>query len=906
MLTRGTSGRGLADQSQRRTLSSSDVVRRDGDGGDVAPKDETDSVTESTASPDTNSSILEERSTSSREVGARSSTGSTNPTTSNDDTPSADPITANPSSGSSDSFSKSSELMDSDFNPQLEGSSSSASSTATAAAETPSSQNQTKKKSIWDELFSGDEPFPQTEGAKSRGGSAKWLSEKLYPTSASRDRERPFALRGREREAQGGRRGDQDRYALSSSSWKKKAYSNKPLTEKESELFAKIFDAVIYGSEGGVNDKASTTASEATGRPLSKQEFGAFSSFGSHTSPKDKSRNLLEVFASRNKLTPWQRSRLQPRGGGSRYVREGLAAQISTEEMDEGVDRAREELVMCENEFEVWEWAKREVWGIQHHGDDHPSKVARMFSPAQVREEIEGRATKTEVGEGQERKDGVAGPDEGEEGAEAGVSENPEDSSPRDPSESPPPLTSQADQVEDGSKSKKSQSPRFGMRTPFYPVVLQLLFTTLRDRYNSPHSALAVLPITKSLGVESYVLGCTAQLYVEILKTRWQWMGDVKGCRDAVKQARESGVLGDPASLKRSSTDSLDDLFQKPGLSPSSSSSSSSSSLKNEDEPIRETVEKIREECRRSIIADASRITSLQYEIKREAWLETRREREKERCEIQCEGEEAATQGSTAEVGKLSQPTFFQEGAEVEDQVPRANLSSEEERQVGASSSSGKDHTAPLDAESQKEQISNESPETDKVKEVETSTSTALEGEEQVQEVGRRYEGTEEVVPSAVEEEQVEIETIEKRESGEVDPEPPLQAEPGEEEEGLKGDKEEDFFLSSWSTPTEKAGEMASLDDVDLEPEPEMGPIRFTRAQQDILRMVDEMGRLAGKPLRMLREGHPSSRNPSSFRSKYSVGHEGKRGGSRGGRPKGGGDSPYKDLRERIRSVKYE
>lgn len=143
-------------------------------------------------------------------------------------------------------------------------------------------------------------------------------------------------------------------------------------------------------------------------------------------------------------------------------------------------------------------------------------------------------------------------------------------------------LTAQEDG--EGMTTNVKRGPKYGKDTPFYASVIQLLFLVIRDRYRDPHVALSVARITRSLGIESYVLGVTGSMYNEILRTQWDWLGDLQGVVTTLRQARESGVI----SLL-------------PSIRPDGSGGESKFA-KSEDETIRETVDRIANEVRKYVV----------------------------------------------------------------------------------------------------------------------------------------------------------------------------------------------------------------------------------------------------------------------------------------------------------------
>ncbi|KAJ1018455.1 hypothetical protein NDA18_006607 [Ustilago nuda] len=149
--------------------------------------------------------------------------------------------------------------------------------------------------------------------------------------------------------------------------------------------------------------------------------------------------------------------------------------------------------------------------------------------------------------------------------------------------------TDDAEQATGATTESKGDGPKYGKDTPFYSSVLQLLFLAVRDRYSFPHVALSIPRITRWLGIESYVLGVTGSLYNEVLKTQWDWLGDLQGVVSTLRQARETGILSAPQKYSPIAP-AVGEERKLMGFATS------------EDESIRETVDRIANEVRKFVL----------------------------------------------------------------------------------------------------------------------------------------------------------------------------------------------------------------------------------------------------------------------------------------------------------------
>ena len=187
---------------------------------------------------------------------------------------------------------------------------------ATWVAQRCSSSSSTSNKSphdVWDDLFAGPSPHPTTETPTL--GRPLPESEPM-PRSIFHAKERTSTMR--------------------MPRMKKEAPASSSLTASESAQFRRIFE--LLEQEMGTSETSSTMPFEAH----------------------------LGQFAERHSLAP---EKITARGGGvgTRFEasREGLAAQLSTEELDRGVDQIWAALQSQTSAAEAWAWAEQHVWGTQ-------------------------------------------------------------------------------------------------------------------------------------------------------------------------------------------------------------------------------------------------------------------------------------------------------------------------------------------------------------------------------------------------------------------------------------------------------------------------------------------------------------------------------------------------------------
>ena len=99
-------------------------------------------------------------------------------------------------------------------------------------------------------------------------------------------------------------------------------------------------------------------------------------------------------------------------------------------------------------------------------------------------------------------------------------------------------------------KPQSTTTPVQGQLAPvqnnqIYPHIIATLMRTFRDKFHDPHLALAIFDHAKNLSIPSYVFGCTAPVYNELIETRWFCFHDLKGILDALEEMKVNGVEAD-------------------------------------------------------------------------------------------------------------------------------------------------------------------------------------------------------------------------------------------------------------------------------------------------------------------------------------------------------------------------
>jgi hypothetical protein len=88
------------------------------------------------------------------------------------------------------------------------------------------------------------------------------------------------------------------------------------------------------------------------------------------------------------------------------------------------------------------------------------------------------------------------------------------------------------------------------LQHPAYPHLISLLMRTFRDKYHDPHLTLSIFDYARHLSIPSYVFGCTAPAYNELIETRWTCFRDLTGILEALEEMKVNGVEPDNRTRK--------------------------------------------------------------------------------------------------------------------------------------------------------------------------------------------------------------------------------------------------------------------------------------------------------------------------------------------------------------------
>ncbi|WVQ83063.1 hypothetical protein IAT38_005201 [Cryptococcus sp. DSM 104549] len=83
-----------------------------------------------------------------------------------------------------------------------------------------------------------------------------------------------------------------------------------------------------------------------------------------------------------------------------------------------------------------------------------------------------------------------------------------------------------------------------------YSKILARVLRTFRVHYNQPHLVLALFEHARTVSMESYMQGCTTEVYNEMLITRWECFRDLEGIFAATNEMDVMGVPWDQHTMQ--------------------------------------------------------------------------------------------------------------------------------------------------------------------------------------------------------------------------------------------------------------------------------------------------------------------------------------------------------------------
>jgi len=168
-----------------------------------------------------------------------------------------------------------------------------------------------------------------------------------------------------------------------------------------------------------------------------------------------------------------------------------------TTAIDEELDRKKETMELFNTDHDLLQWVTKELFGESQKWDEEAKKAVAASSVGATKEGGKGKDRSVTA---TSSTDATAAP-----------------SSPGSPKERP------------GNHS-------------IYPHLIAHAMRIFRTTYSNPSLSLAIFNHAARVSIPSYVFGCTAPAYNELIEAKWEGWGDLEGVCNALEEMRANGV----------------------------------------------------------------------------------------------------------------------------------------------------------------------------------------------------------------------------------------------------------------------------------------------------------------------------------------------------------------------------
>jgi len=102
--------------------------------------------------------------------------------------------------------------------------------------------------------------------------------------------------------------------------------------------------------------------------------------------------------------------------------------------------------------------------------------------------------------------------------------------------------SAKTDALEASSTSTPGSPRERPINHSVYPHLIAHAMRIFRTTYSNPSLSLAIFNHAARVSIPSYVFGCTAPAYNELIEAKWEGWGDLEGVCDALEEMRANGV----------------------------------------------------------------------------------------------------------------------------------------------------------------------------------------------------------------------------------------------------------------------------------------------------------------------------------------------------------------------------
>lgn len=255
------------------------------------------------------------------------------------------------------------------------------------------------------------------------------------------------------------------------------------ITAREMSVFDEMFD-LIFNAVSGKDGKASPSA------------LGSASALGSSSFGRTPPSAAAHVpSSSLSGQTPSIGRAGAPLNDLFRTLRRHTSRVRWTTAIDEELDRKKETMELFNTDHELLQWVTIELFGESQQWDEEAKKAIAASSAGGTNEE--------RVGNG---------------------------------------LLKAGSSVEASATSSSSTSSGPPINHSIYPHLIAHAMRIFRTTYSNPSLSLAIFNHAARVSIPSYVFGCTAPAYNELIEAKWEGWGDLEGVCNALEEMRANGV----------------------------------------------------------------------------------------------------------------------------------------------------------------------------------------------------------------------------------------------------------------------------------------------------------------------------------------------------------------------------
>lgn len=260
------------------------------------------------------------------------------------------------------------------------------------------------------------------------------------------------------------------------------------ITAREMSVFDEMFD-LIFNAVSGKEGKGFTPPPSGSG------------SFSARTPPSAAAPSVASKMPSIGRPGA-------PLNDLFRTLRRHTSRVRWTTAIDEELDRKKETMELFNTDHELLQWVTMELFGESRQWDEEATKAIAASGHTNAKGDGNGDAVLEKVNSSSADASAVS-------------ASRPAASSPS------------------GSHRERP------INHSIYPHLIAHAMRVFRTTYSNPSLSLAIFNHAARVSIPSYVFGCTAPVYNELIEAEWEGWGDLEGVCNALEEMRANGVKMD-------------------------------------------------------------------------------------------------------------------------------------------------------------------------------------------------------------------------------------------------------------------------------------------------------------------------------------------------------------------------